>query len=191
MDMDSKTVKQIIQKYLTNDRYEHSLRVADVAKRLAKIHQVNERDVVLAALFHDIAKDQTPAELTENIKKYCLPKELLSEHKELWHGPVGAKIVEQIYQVQSEAIYEAIYHHTTGRAGMGNLELIIYIADYIEPKRQIPGVEEVRQLSEINLIEAALLISSRTIKYLLDKRVTIHINTFLAYNDLLKRSTNH
>jgi len=189
--MDLKMVKQMIRKHLTNERYEHSLRVAEVAKQLAKIHQVNERDVELAALFHDIAKDQTTAELTENIKKYRLPKELLSEHKELWHGPVGAKIVQQIYQVQSEAIYQAIYYHTTGRAGMGDLELIIYIADYIEPERQIPGVADVRKLAQNNLIEAALLIASRTIKYLLDKRVTIHINTFLAYNDLLKRLTNH
>lgn len=187
--MDIETAKQVIYDHLTSDRYEHSIRVAEVAKQLAKIHKVDMYSAELAALLHDIAKDQTVEDLQANIKQFSLPDELLKQHYELWHGPVGARIVRDIYGIQREDIYRAIYHHTTGRAQMSELELIVYIADYIEPKRKTPGVEYVRELAQINLIDAALLIASRTIKYLIDKRVTIHVNTFEAYNDLLKRLT--
>jgi len=187
--MDIETAKQIIYDHLTNERYEHSLRVAEVAKQLAKTHKVDTYRAELAALLHDIAKDQTVENLQANIEQFSLPSDLLQQHYELWHGPVGAKIVRDIYGVQHEDIYQAIYHHTTGRAQMSDLELIVYIADYIEPERKIPGIEYVRELAQNNLIDAALLIASRTIKYLIDKRVTIHMNTFEAYNDLLNRLT--
>lgn len=179
--------KQILKKHLTKERFEHSLRVAAVAKDLADIYHVNSYDATIAALFHDIAKNQTQAELRSNIKQFHLPQNLLKEHHELWHGPVGAEMVKYMYHITDEHIYKAIYHHTTGRAHMSDLELIIYIADYIEPKRAQPGVDSVRRLAEIDLVETALVISSRTIKYLLDKRATIHIDTFFAYHDLLNR----
>lgn len=189
--MEIEVAKQIIYDHLTKKRYEHSLRVAQVANQLAKIHQVDPYKVELAALLHDIAKDQTIDELQANISQFALPDELLKDHYELWHGPVGARIVRDIYGVDDEEIFQAIYYHTTGRAKMSDVELIVYIADYIEPERDIPGVEYVRDLAQNNLIDAALLITSRTIKYLIDKRVTIHINTFYAYNDLLKRLTSN
>lgn len=189
--MDIEVAKQIIYDHLTTKRYEHCLRVAQVAKELAQIHQVDLYKVELAALLHDLAKDQSLDELQANIEQFALPKDLLNDPYEIWHGPVGAEIVKQIYGVKDLDIYDAIYYHTTGRAKMSDVELIVYIADYIEPQRKIPGLEYVRDLARLNLIDAALLITSRTIKYLIDKRVTIHVNTFYAYNDLLKRLTNN
>lgn len=185
--MDIDLAKQILQEHLTKSRFDHSVRVAEVALDLAKIYQVDHQDAIIAALFHDIAKDQTKEELKLNIKHYHLPQDLLKEHHELWHGPVGAEMAKNLYGIVDDRIYKAIYHHTTGRAHMSDLELIIYIADYIEPERTQPGVDSVRQMAEIDLVETALVISSRTIKYLIDKRATIHIDTFFAYHDLLKR----
>jgi|SRR5690625_2545697 len=177
--------KQIIREYLSTKRYEHSLRVADVAQDLAKIYQVNSYEATIAALFHDIAKDHSKETLKTKIKQFNLPMDLLKNHHELWHGPVGAEMVKNKYDIISDDIYNAIYYHTTGRANMSPLELIIYIADYIEPKRSQPGVDSVRKMAAIDLIKTALMISSQTIKYLIDKRATIHINTFLAYHDFL------
>ena len=41
-----------------------------------------------------------------------------------------------------DAVYRAIYWHTTGHPNMTKLEKIIYLADYIEPSRDFPGVEQ-------------------------------------------------
>ena len=50
---------------------------------------------------------------------------------------------------------QAIRCHTTGKADMNLLEKIIYVADYMEPNRTIPGVEELRRLA-FSDIDAAL-----------------------------------
>ena len=52
---------------------------------------------------------------------------------------------------ENEAIYDAIYWHTTGKADMSVLQKIIYLADYIEPNRDFPGVEELRALTAQSL----------------------------------------
>ena len=44
-----------------------------------------------------------------------------------------------------QEVLDAIRYHTSGRPGMTLLEKIIYLADYIEPGRHFPGVEEVRE----------------------------------------------
>jgi nicotinate-nucleotide adenylyltransferase len=49
----------------------------------------------------------------------------------------------------------AIEHHTTGKADMTLLEKIIYVADYMEPNRDFPGVEQLRELA-FSDIDAAL-----------------------------------
>ncbi|MFR4088136.1 MAG: hypothetical protein ACLT1A_09785 [Dysosmobacter sp.] len=43
-----------------------------------------------------------------------------------------------------DEIYRAIWWHTTGHADMTLLEKIIYLADYIEPSRDFPGVNDLR-----------------------------------------------
>ena len=48
----------------------------------------------------------------------------------------------------------AIRSHTTGKANMNTLEKIIYVADYMEPNRDFPGVEELRRLAFTDLDKA-------------------------------------
>ena len=61
----------------------------------------------------------------------------------LLHSKTGAAVARDKFGVTDE-IYNAIYYHTTGKADMTLLEKIIYLADYIEPSRSFPGVEELR-----------------------------------------------
>ena len=62
----------------------------------------------------------------------------------LQHAITGAEIARDVFGV-SDAVYEAIRWHTTGKADMTTLEKVIYLADYIEPTRDFPGVEELRR----------------------------------------------
>lgn len=81
---------------------------------------------------------------------------LLEANTELWHAPVGAFLVEKEVGLTDEDILNAIRYHTSGRPGMSSLEKVIYVADYIEPGRKFPGVEEVRELAEQDLDKALL-----------------------------------
>lgn len=63
----------------------------------------------------------------------------------LLHAKTGACVARDVYGADDD-IFEAIYWHTTGKADMSRLEKILYIADYMEPNRDFPGVERLRTL---------------------------------------------
>ena len=68
---------------------------------------------------------------------------------------------------------------------MTTLEKVIYLADYIEPGRHFPGVEEVRELAKLNLNTALIKAVQNTIIFLLKKNQAIYPDTFHTYNDLI------
>ena len=56
--------------------------------------------------------------------------------------------------------------HTTGKANMTTLQKIIYIADYMEPCRDFPGVEKLRHLAFTDLDAALKLGLEMTLEHL-------------------------
>lgn len=178
---------EMIEQQLPKGRYEHSLRVAETAIDLAARYHAPKEKVELAALLHDYAKNHTIDELKRWIENSDLPKDLLDYHSELWHGPVGALILERDYGVTDTDILSAIDCHTTGKVHMSKIDKIIFVADYVEPGRDFPGLNEVRDAAVSNLDQAAWLVSRNTIQYLMDKRSTIYPDSFYAYNDLTQK----
>lgn len=179
--------KEIVRARLTMDRFQHTLRVIDTALELAVIHDLSTDEVELACLFHDFAKCDTEEVLRKAMKAYDLPKSLLDYHHELWHGPVAAKQLKYELDIPDEAVYNAVYFHTTGREGMSALELVVFIADYMEPARNFPGIEEVRELAKVNLKVAVHRALQNSMLFILQKGETIHPDTLYAYNDLTKK----
>lgn len=184
--MDLNEIKKELKEKLSEDRYEHTLRVYDTAIQLANMYNESTEKVTIAALLHDYAKCESKQRLKQLIEKYHLPNELLQFHQELWHGPVGAMVAKEKFHITDEKVLHSIYYHTTGRANMSKLELIIFVADYIEPARNFPGVDEVRKLAKNDLKAAARKALQNTIVFLMEKGATIYPDTFLAYNDLTK-----
>ncbi|GBR73353.1 hypothetical protein NO1_0750 [Candidatus Termititenax aidoneus] len=64
----------------------------------------------------------------------------------LLHSPLGAALAREEFGVSDPKILNAIHYHTLGRARMGRLEKIIYVADYSEPGRRSPAAQEIRRL---------------------------------------------
>jgi predicted HD superfamily hydrolase involved in NAD metabolism len=114
-----------------------------------------------------------------------MAKDLLDFHSELWHAPVGSYLVEQEAGITDREILDAIAYHTTGRIGMTLLDKIVYLADYIEPGRSFPGVDEVREMAEKNLDVALIQAVRNTIVFLMSKKQAIYPDTFHTYNDLI------
>ena len=51
------------------------------------------------------------------------------------HAKYGAWLARHKYQIEDSEILNAIACHTTGKPEMTVLDKILYIADYIEPRR--------------------------------------------------------
>ncbi|MDN6751236.1 MAG: bis(5'-nucleosyl)-tetraphosphatase (symmetrical) YqeK, partial [Staphylococcus equorum] len=113
-----------------------------------------------------------------------LDSNLLSYGSEILHGPVAAIIMNQQFNVTDEEVLLAIKNHTTGRAQMTKTEKLIFIADYIEPGRQTPGVEEIRDLAynQGSLDKTIYEISKRTVLYLINKDINVYDATIACLN---------
>lgn len=180
--MNRQSALELLKPHLTQSRYDHTVRVTDVAIKLAEHYQVDSSKVELAAIFHDYAKYRDLEEMEQIILQSNLPRDLLHFHTELWHGPVGAILVKQEIGITDLDILSGIHWHTTGKAHMSTFEKIIFIADYIEPGREFPGIHEVRQQAEQDLNKACFLALQNTITFLVKKQQLIYPDTFHAYN---------
>lgn len=183
--MDLLHVKSELAKRLPVNRYDHVLRVADTAKHLAKSHNISETKAELAALFHDIAKALDKTELLQLLKEAQQDPRIFSFHHELWHAPVGALIAHKEFGIEDEDLLNAIRSHTTGRAGMSQLEKLIYVSDMIEPGRVFPGVEQLREAASTSLDLAMSECIIHSIKHLVSKRVAIYPDSIDCYNENL------
>lgn len=183
--MDIENVKLDLQERLTEARYEHTLRVTETSKKLAATFHESTEKAELAALFHDYSKYDPLEEMAATIKSNrTLPDLLLSYHHELWHGPVASIRMEENYAISDQEIKDAIFFHTTGRANMTKLDKIIFLADYIEPGRSFPGVEQVRDTAKTDLTKACYQAARNTVLFLMEKNRTVYPDSFQAYNDL-------
>ena len=81
------------------------------------------------------------------------------------HALTGSLVAERIFG-ENEAVVSAIRHHTTGKANMSLLEKIIYVADYMEPCRNFPGVEKLRELAFSDMDAALKLGLEMTLEHL-------------------------
>lgn len=183
--MEREKALSIVKQQITEHRYIHTLGVADTAIILAGQYGADKQKAELAAIFHDYAKFRPKDEMREIILTQGMPKDLLQFNTELWHAPVGAFLVEKEVGITDKEVLYAIRYHTAGRPGMTKLEKIIYLADYIEPGRHFPGLEEVRELAKVSLDQALIKSMQNTIMFLLKKDQAVYPNTFNTYNDLV------
>ncbi len=104
-------------------RYVHSLGVAETALHLAEVYGVDRFDAAAAGLIHDA--------LHYGIKIAGSP----SAATPLLHGPVAAYELPQLFPELSPAVFQAVYRHTVGACDMTPLDMVVFVADAIEPNR--------------------------------------------------------
>jgi predicted HD superfamily hydrolase involved in NAD metabolism len=188
--MNRETALEIVKAQLTDHRYKHTLGVMESAIELANQYGTDPKKAECAAIFHDYAKFRPKEEMKQIIQEQGMDPLLLEYNSELWHAPVGAYLVKKEAGITDQEILDAVRFHTSGRPGMTLLEKIIYLADYIEPGRHFPGVEEVRELAKISLNDALIASMKNTIVFLLKKNQAVFPDTFNTYNHLILNKEN-
>ena len=139
----------------------------------------------MAALLHDCTKKLEMPEQLALCRQYGIElDELEQKALKLLHAKTGAAIARDVYGVDDE-IYRAIWWHTTGHADMTLLEKIIYLADYIEPSRDFPGVNDLRNCVYEDLDKGLLMGLQMTIDEMTEMENPVHHATIEA-RDWLK-----
>lgn len=183
--MDIKEIETDLSNKLSKKRFIHTLGVVNSAMYLAKKYGANIEDAHLAALLHDCAKEIPLLEMRDLVADLPCDQDMLHSGA-LLHGLAGMVLANTQYGVTNPDILEAIRVHTTGKENMSKLDKIIFLADYIEPNRKFPGVNEIRLAAEQSLDAGVLCGFDMTIRHLIDSGDSIYPLTILSRNDLLR-----
>ncbi len=189
MDYSREELIAAVSAGMPSKRWKHVEGVMESAVILAKRYGADPVKADLAALLHDLAKFWPIEEQEAIIRDNGLNADLLRHDKQLLHAEVGAFISKRDYGVEDEEVLDAIRYHTSGREGMTLLDKIVCLADYIEPGREFPGVEKIRELAETSLEDALVAGFDSTLSFLLEKGKPIFPLTLLARNDLIVNRT--
>ena len=179
-------LRPVALSYLKHRRIPHVLGTEQEAIRLAERYGADVEKARAAALLHDCTKKlDMPAQLALCEQYGIELDELEQKALKLLHSKTGAAIARDVFGVDDD-IYSAIWYHTTGHAHMTKLEKIIYLADYIEPSRDFPGVDTLRKVCYEDLDKGLLLGLEMTIEEMTAMGNPVHRATVEA-RDALRR----
>jgi predicted HD superfamily hydrolase involved in NAD metabolism len=129
-------------------RYEHSLSVAKAAEKLASLYGVDPYAARVAGILHDWHKVSTNAELLQKAQDLGIDLGVdASLVVGLLHGIITARELPPHFPDLPHDIWLAIARHTTGASDMTALDMVLFVADGIEPlRRATPGIERTRSM---------------------------------------------
>ena len=163
-------LEQVVIDLLNPNRVRHVLGCRDTAAELARVWGADVTDAARAGLLHDITKAlDGPLQLTLCAQYGKVLDEFSENNPKTLHALTGSMVAQRIFG-ENEAVVSAIESHTTGKPAMNTLEKIIYVADYMEPNRDFPGVEELRRLAYTDLDGALKLGLEMTLDMLIKQK---------------------
>ena len=159
-------LEQVVVSLLKANRVKHVLGCRDTAVELAKTWGADQVDAGRAGLLHDITKAlDGELQLTLCGAYGKLLDDFSRKYPKTLHALTGSLVARRIFG-ENNAVVSAIEFHTTGKADMSLLEAIIYVADYMEPNRDFPGVERLRELAYTDIRGALKLGLEMTLEHL-------------------------
>lgn len=199
---DLKKLEEIVSSRITGYRLDHILSVRDECARLADLFLMSDEEkeaLCIAALLHDITKNQKGEEQVRLANRLGVPltRDDLDSPAVL-HSLTGAEVAKQEFSdYVNDEICEAIAVHTTGKENMSLMDKLLFLADYIEPRRTFDDCLQVRAFfykgmetddfrqKKEHLDQTLILAFDLTIRGLLDEKQKIHPKTILSRNFLL------
>ncbi|WP_157458995.1 bis(5'-nucleosyl)-tetraphosphatase (symmetrical) YqeK [Deinococcus arboris] len=159
-------------------RYEHVLRVADLAAQIARANGLDDMRAYAAGILHDIARDLPDAELLRLAPPEC---EIDAAHPLALHGRAARVLLER-WGYQDRVVLDAVEDHTTGPRGGNPVSACVYIADVSEPGRGVN--HDIRELALCDLGAALERAIVSKVTYLQGRGIQVHPRTLQAYHAL-------
>lgn len=186
--IDKDKILNIVKQNTGKSRFEHTLRVADLATKLAIHYDVDVDKTWLAAILHDLEKNISLEENDMLVRMYGLDEKYIG-NQNLSHSKLAVVVSRDKLGINDEDILNAIAFHTTGRANMSMLEKIIFVADTCEEGRTYKEAAMLRENAFENIDAVCIFIleflkesienkglevdedTIRALRYLKEKRV--------------------
>lgn len=179
-----KQMKKFLKENLSERRFIHSCNVSSSSRKLAEIYGVNPDIAEFAGLVHDICKEISNDKQFERLEKSNMDvcQEELSAPK-VWHGIAGAQFLRDELNIKDNDILNAVRYHTVARAGMSELEKIVYLSDMISEERSYTDVWQLRAITEKSLDLGMFYALRYMLQKLLQKGCLFPKHTVEAYHE--------
>jgi predicted HD superfamily hydrolase involved in NAD metabolism len=170
---------------LSPRRAAHSRSVASLAAELCRARSIDPERGRAAGLAHDYCRELPFAAQRELARLYLGPcPDSARESEHAAHGPAAAALLADRHGVEDGELLDAVASHTLGRLAMGELSIILFCADKLEPGRaHVPP--KLRE-SMAGLEPRAMLLSvlSNSLDWLRSRGRSIAPETLLLYTHL-------
>ena len=180
-----------VKKRLSKKRFAHSESVSQMAIDLAKTYGSEWKKARLAGILHDWDKDIDDVSIVKRaveLKVETLPY-VMETMPRLLHGLTAATALKKEYPEIPEDVLCAIAHHTSACVDMSDLDMIVYVADVIEPLRPYPAGEALRnEIGTISLEDLFLKTFKQVFSHLLEKNYRIHPASIEVWNYYIVRA---
>ena len=178
MEAISKELFDRVRKYAMGaeslSRFEHSIRVAETARRMCEIYGEDAEKGYFAGMAHDICKDFDDETLIGIASRDGNPiSDLEREKPGLLHGRAAAVKLREDFGVQDAEILQSVERHTLGGADLCPLAKIVFAADKIEPGRPQSSQKYLDRLFSLSLNRLVLAVVDENINYLLSHGRTV------------------
>lgn len=174
-----------LRERLSPQRFRHSLGVAQAADALATTHGVTPAPLRLAGLLHDCAREVGPLRtlaLAGDWGVSLRPVDRL--FPVLLHGRLAEIIAIRDFGITDTAVLTAVRYHTAGHPEMSRSDKILFLADHIEPGRDLPHVEGLRRLAFEDIDKAMLAALDISLAYLQGAGRKVDPDTYLLLDFL-------
>lgn len=145
-----------IKPYMSESRFEHTLRVVKTARSLSKLCLSKMEDqLVIAAFLHDISKE-LPLEEQRRILDadgIVLDEDEL-DSPAIWHSYTAPHVIKRDFpEYADQNVLSAVRNHTVGDVLMTLFDEIIFLSDYIEEGRTYESCISLRKFVFDNMTD--------------------------------------
>jgi 2-amino-4-hydroxy-6-hydroxymethyldihydropteridine diphosphokinase len=160
-------------------------RVADLLRGWSELRGEDPQDVErwsAVGYLHDVLRDADPAELRRALSTPLdeLPDEVI-------HGPAAADRLRSA-GVEDEPLLTAVAFHTLGSPDLDDIGKALYVADFLEPGRELQPKWRARLRAEMpeRLDWVAQAVVAKRILFLIKKKRAVPVETLGLWNALAK-----
>lgn len=182
-------MKSLLKQRVKHSRYKHSVSVAKTARLMARAYGIDPDMARMAGLLHDWDKSLSTEELRDRVDTYAIDvdPEIVNDMPWLLHGPTAAAVLADKHPEFDHAVYQAISRHTLGAPNMSKLDMIIFVADKIEPTHPVPVYQALyNRIGRLDLFDLYFAVQQENLSYLIDSGRPLNHEAVSVWNHCVK-----
>ena len=177
--------KQDMKGRVDKRRFKHVVGVAKTAKKIAKAYGIDTDKARLAGILHDWDKNFDDEGIRRRAEEVGLDVDPLVRDcmAQTLHGMTASRALARDFPMIPQDVLQAVDRHTTACKDMADLDMVVFIADCLEPSRRFGRCDELRALiGKVSLEELFFQVHGYWITLIIARGRTMHPSTVETWN---------